>query len=383
MKILYVSHYATLGGANIELAAVCVEMKKKGNDVVVAFPSEGSACQYFTERKIPYIIVPYRRWICDVDFSLKRRVLLTVKTYFNNVKYGKVLSRYIKDNDIEIVHTNDTLTVVGAYAAADVKIPHVWHLRELLDEDYQINFLYSNRYVSKWFSKAQRIIAISKTVLDKYRHLLVKENYSIVSDGIDLSQYQEIEPYKKIEKDCFCILYTGGTSEKKGFSDVLYISNELKKRSFKFRVIITGDCTTIDAYSKMIDELGIGSQLEVRGFVKDLNSLRAMCDLFIMPSVKEAFGLVTVEAMLANLIVLGRDSGGTSEIIQDSINGFLYRELDYAQAADKIIAISNMDSEKLDKLKKCAKNNAIVEYNIKNTVEKLEKIYMEEFDEQH
>ena len=47
-------------------------------------------------------------------------------------------------------------------------------------------------------------------------------------------------------------------------------------------------------------------------------------DIFIMNSKAEGFGRVTVEAMLAGCLVLGRRTGGTLEIIDNAKNGILY-----------------------------------------------------------
>lgn len=375
MKILYVSHYSTLGGANIELATLCVEMRKRGNEVIIAVPSEGPACEYFEKNNIPYIVIPYKRWIYDINSSLKRKFLLTVMTYLNNLKYKRILMNYIKDNSVDIVHTNDALTVVGSYAAYDAHVPHIWHLRELLEDDYQIDFLFSKKYVTKWFSRSQAVVAISKTVLEKYRSIFSKDNFQTVSDGIDLTSYDIESINKRNINDTFSILYTGGTSEKKGFKDVIYIANELKKLGFEFKVLITGDCSSIDRYSQMINELKVKEYLKIKGFVNNLNEIRSVCDVFLMPSVKEAFGLVTVEAMLSNLIVVGRNSGGTSEIIQDKITGFLYDEGDYTYAANTIIDIYNMSNEDKLRIKQKAKLYAVAEYSIETTAEKLEMIY--------
>lgn len=375
MKILYVSHYSTLGGANIELVALCVEMRNRGNEVIISVPAEGPACDYFRKKNIQYIVVPYKRWIYDIKSSFKRKIVILIKTYLNNLKYGQILSNYIKDNSINIVHTNDALTVVGSYAAYAANIPHIWHLRELLDDDYQIDFLYSRKYVSKWFSRSKTIVAISKTVLEKYRYLFSKNNFQIISDGIEISNYETIELYKRSNNECFSILYTGGTFDKKGFNDVLCIANELKNCGFRFKVLVTGDCSTIDRYSEKIDKLEVREYLEIKGFVNNLNEIRAECDVFLMPSVKEAFGLVTVEAMLSNLIVVGRNSGGTSEIIQDQITGFLYDESDYSYAANTIMKIYSMSDEDKQKIRKNAKSQAISEYNIETTTERVENIY--------
>lgn len=60
------------------------------------------------------------------------------------------------------------------------------------------------------------------------------------------------------------------------------------------------------------------------------------CELFAMPSRGEGFGLVFIEAMARGKPVIGGAHGGTPEIIDDSINGFLVRYGDVAQLVDRL-----------------------------------------------
>lgn len=58
----------------------------------------------------------------------------------------------------------------------------------------------------------------------------------------------------------------------------------------------------------------------------DLRELRRQCDIGLTCSKKEAFGRVTVENMLAKMLVIGANTGGTLEIVEDGYNGLLYEE---------------------------------------------------------
>ena len=56
---------------------------------------------------------------------------------------------------------------------------------------------------------------------------------------------------------------------------------------------------------------------------EELWRLYAQCDVFCAPSRFESFGLVLVEAMMFGKPVVGCNSGGTSEIVEDGITGLL------------------------------------------------------------
>lgn len=68
------------------------------------------------------------------------------------------------------------------------------------------------------------------------------------------------------------------------------------------------------------------------------------CDVFAMPSRGEGFGLVFIEAMARGKPVIGGAHGGTPEIIEDGINGYLVRYGDVEQLADRLQRLISNDS---------------------------------------
>jgi phosphatidylinositol alpha-1,6-mannosyltransferase len=67
------------------------------------------------------------------------------------------------------------------------------------------------------------------------------------------------------------------------------------------------------------------------------------CELFAMPSRGEGFGLVFIEAMARGKPVIGGAHGGTPEIIDDEINGYLVRYGDTAQLVDRLTRLLSND----------------------------------------
>ena len=99
---------------------------------------------------------------------------------------------------------------------------------------------------------------------------------------------------------------------------------------------------------RLVAKFGIDSQVHFLGEVSDMTKLRDNMDCELMCAVKEAFGRVTVEAMRSNLLVIGSASGGTTEIINDGVNGILYRQGDSNDLASKIEwAINHFEGAKI------------------------------------
>lgn len=69
--------------------------------------------------------------------------------------------------------------------------------------------------------------------------------------------------------------------------------------------------------------------------------LRKTMDLELICSRSEAFGRVTIEAMLHSIPVIGANSGGTPELIIDKENGLLFQYGDIDELVDKIETLIN------------------------------------------
>ena len=73
-----------------------------------------------------------------------------------------------------------------------------------------------------------------------------------------------------------------------------------------------------------INEKGLSDCIEILGRRNDTSELLKNSDIAFVCSQSEAFGRVTVEAMMSGCLVVGANNAGTSEIINDGENGILY-----------------------------------------------------------
>jgi glycosyltransferase involved in cell wall biosynthesis len=86
----------------------------------------------------------------------------------------------------------------------------------------------------------------------------------------------------------------------------------------------------------MVRELGIEDRVVFTGFTSDPFTHVLQSDVALICSRGESFGRVTVEAMKLGKPVVGADSGGTTELIREGFNGFLYQPGDVEHLCHKI-----------------------------------------------
>jgi phosphatidyl-myo-inositol dimannoside synthase len=89
---------------------------------------------------------------------------------------------------------------------------------------------------------------------------------------------------------------------------------------------------------RIAHELGVEDRVEFLGSVEqhDLARQYAECDIFTLPSAKEGFGIVFLEAMRHAKPCLGARHGGIPEVIDDGVDGYLVDYGNAAQVADRI-----------------------------------------------
>jgi glycosyltransferase involved in cell wall biosynthesis len=90
-------------------------------------------------------------------------------------------------------------------------------------------------------------------------------------------------------------------------------------------LIVIGDGPDGARLKRVADECGVGPRVHFLGSVSSgaLAAAYRRCDVFALPSRKEGFGLVFVEAMAFGKPVVGGAHGGTPDIIEDGVTGFL------------------------------------------------------------
>eukprot|EP01029_Cantina_marsupialis_P008966 TRINITY_DN2104_c0_g2_i1.p2 TRINITY_DN2104_c0_g2~~TRINITY_DN2104_c0_g2_i1.p2 ORF type:complete len:107 (+),score=32.50 TRINITY_DN2104_c0_g2_i1:3-323(+) len=98
------------------------------------------------------------------------------------------------------------------------------------------------------------------------------------------------------------------------------------------------------------------------------------CDTLLMTSKNETFGLVVIEAMKNKTAVIGANSGGVLEIIDDNISGLLFESGNHMDLAFKIEKLYN-NKEQINLLASNGKKKADEVFDNKKQFEKLIELF--------
>ena len=136
---------------------------------------------------------------------------------------------------------------------------------------------------------------------------------------------------KEDEKVLITLCRLVSTEKYKGYDTVIESLNELKA-SFNIKYILLGkyDQAEFERINKIIKEQGLTGQVILAGFVKDeeLADHFLLGDLFIMPSVKEGFGIVFIEAAASGMPVIAGNKDGSVDALLNGELGPLVEPFD-------------------------------------------------------
>ena len=113
---------------------------------------------------------------------------------------------------------------------------------------------------------------------------------------------------------------------------VVYAAKRLIEEGYNnFRIQIAGTSTSLyesQIYQKKIESYindnNIQEYVRMLGYIKNMNEIRKWADIEIIASRSEAFGRVTVEAMMSSMPVIGSDGGANPEIIKHGDTGYIF-----------------------------------------------------------
>ncbi len=341
MNVLFITHCTPMDGGNHSLLQLMVELQREPYSIkpILLTPIEikSSSSSILTEaRKYGIKCVSSRFY----PFKYSSRSPLNFVRYATNLFNVPAILNKLKGISIDLIHSNSSIFDIGAIIADKLKVPHIWHLREFGDLDFNLTPLIGVRQEKIIYRNASRFIAISESVRQRFLHCIDKNKIDVVYNGIPLKL---ISTQKRDNaKVNFCI--TGAVNMAKRQCDAVEAINILvnERRYTALHLTIIGEGSESSRLKKLVEHYNISPYVSFVGWVKHPEELYSGMDCGLMLSVNEAFGRVTIEYMRAGLLVIASDGGANKELIDDGVTGLLFNTGDVTQLADKMaFAIEN------------------------------------------
>jgi len=140
------------------------------------------------------------------------------------------------------------------------------------------------------------------------------EKVQIVRLGGNASENMD-QQRRPLHNGTAILLSVGYLEERKGHAYVLRALKELTKQGYEIRYVIVGDGSQNENLRSLADELGLAGIVSFEGYKThtDVWPYFADCDIFVLPSWNEAFGIVYIEALSLGKPVVGCEGEGGPE----------------------------------------------------------------------
>jgi len=232
----------------------------------------------------------------------------------------------------DLIHTNTILTPDGGLAAKALRLPHVWHVRELTGDDAPFELRRSGKALGRYLTKhASCIVANSPSSARPIAPLMPAEKMRVIPNAIDVGRFSPRvhgpEPRPVVA------MVASLTSRVKNHPLFLKTVAALASDSVDLRIYghdpCAGGSRLESSYCReihdLIAELGLTGKISFPGFISHPEKIMSSIDVLVHPVPHESFGRIVVEAMAAGIPVVGVDAGGVGDIVLHEETGLLVR----------------------------------------------------------
>ncbi|WP_370477432.1 glycosyltransferase family 4 protein [Tamlana flava] len=330
--LLFVHQSSELYGSDKTLFYLAKSVNENINfNVIVVIPDEGPLKRLLEENHIEVIISSVVK-VSREMFSFWNIVSLP----FNIVSSIIKLNKNLKGRKIDIIHSNTLAVLVGGFYSKVYGIRHIWHIHEIIERPKLVKVIYP--IIVNFFSDYVVYNSqASKRFFSKGNKSLEKKSITILN-GLDreksASSDEEIKNIRsslfKVEEDDIVIGLVGRINKWKGHSLLLGSFGELVGKYKNIKLVFVGSVAPkqeilIKNLKAIIEEKDLNKKCKIIPFQNDIWKIWDSIDIAVVPSIEpEPFGLVAVEAMLAEKPVIASSHGGVKEIVVHNKTGFLF-----------------------------------------------------------
>ncbi|MBU0533482.1 MAG: glycosyltransferase [Candidatus Omnitrophica bacterium] len=365
-KILYLTPSANLLGARRSLLILLENLDKEKYFPIVLCPKkDGELIKALEEKGIRTEILRLRNW----------RKIRNIR-FIPSLIYSLV--KLIKKEKINLIHCNEFwVNPYGVISAKITCIPCITHIRTSLDIKKIKNYLlaYSDKLITvsnetrKPIEKFPKIFAKTTTVYNgvdikdfnpNIKGDYVKKELNIAPEEIVIGTIGQLYP----DKGQKTFIQAASIVLKTYPATKFFIVGEAKKERYKTQL------------QDLVDKLGIKDKVIFTDNRNDIPQILASIDIFALPTLKEGFARVIIEAMACAKPVIATRVGGNSEAVVDKMSGFLIPVNSPDVLAQKIIELIQ-DEDKRKSMGSIGRERVVNNFSLEHYVKKIEKIYEE------
>jgi glycosyltransferase involved in cell wall biosynthesis len=380
IRVLYPFVGDDVGGSHISALKLIENLDKSLFQPVIALhDTNGLLASYLKQNKHSFVAVP------DVPVpsapAVKGAFGILSAIFVYARKTMPRLRRFLREMEIDIVHTNDgRIHTLWAPATAGSRARLVWHHRgdpTARGVNLLAPLLADHIVTVSRFAKPLRPLRNIDRRWTVVHSPFDRMNAAVDADSCRAALRQETGA----GKDALFLGYFGGLFERKKPVEMAEIISACLKRdptldihAVLFGRPAPGGPALDQAVLDRARELGIADRVHLMGFRQPVEPWLKAVDILAVPALNEPFGRTLIEAMLLGTPVVATRHGGNPEAITDGVNGFLVEPGDPVAFVDPVRRLLS-DPELYQKISETAREMALHNYGTEKHVAAITDIY--------
>ena len=364
--------YPTYGGSGAMATELGIMLADRGHEV------------HFISYAQPFRLDRFRERVFFHEVEMEQYPL------FEHPPYSLALAVAIHETavkrELDLVHVHYAIPhATSAWIAHEMMLPgrELPIVTTLHGTDITLVGLHPSFHSITRFSilRSQGLTAVSEYLRDEtVRDFGVpRERIKVIPNFVDTERYERgREPCHRWtlapggEK---IVMHVSNFRAVKRVTDVVDIFARLAQ-TVRARLVMIGDGPERPRALERIEELGLEDKVLFLGKHVAVDELLRCCDLFLLPSESESFGLAALEAMACGSPVVASRTGGLAEVVADGVSGHLLPVGDVEAMGDAAAAILS-DQATWRRMSAAAREIAVTRFSAERIVPVYEAFYRE------
>jgi glycosyltransferase involved in cell wall biosynthesis len=316
------------------------------------------------------------------QMGVAHQVIHTEKPFDVRV-WGKV-KKHLKANAIELVHAHGTRANSNIlWAARSLGIPvvytvHGWSFHQDQHPLVRLIRIWGEKYL---VSRSDRNISVSSSNQQSGKEFIKSFDSIVINNGIDNKKFDPQRNYPDIRAElgipagATLVLFIARFTAHKQPLALLDAFAKALSSNPDMHLLMVGDGDQQAKAIETVNRLGLGAKVHFQSFRQDVPDVLAAADIFVLPSLWEGLPIGLLEAMATGKAVIATRVDGTSEIVQDGVNGLMVSTDGLVANLEKALLILSRDAGMRERFGEKAIETVSGKYNAARMTRQIENIY--------
>jgi len=344
LRALFVQYSSQPSGSTVSGLLTVEGLLADGWEVHVAFSQPGPCTAQYEQAGCTIHLAEHGQWLAGGS-RLRR-----VRRWGREVRFLGRFVRLMRRVRPEVVYVNTLQGVAAVAAARLLRIPSVWHIRELFDDvGGEMHAPLGGKALARWAVARlpSRVVVISEAVAENVLGGRKSPRVAVIPNAVGMRFFEE----QRSAAECRAMFglppgvpligVPGTLRPVKGHEFFLAAARRVGETSPECRFALTGAGPTEyrARLEAQVAEARLHDRTHFLGPVADMPAFYRACDVVCVPSRSESFGRTVIEAFAVGTPVVATAVGGMRETVEHERTGLLVEYGDVAGLSAAVLRV--------------------------------------------